>query len=152
MQCLAYRGTDLLLRQPFSSLDFLDGVFGKKMTRIIAMEFEPFFIEVTMIDPINDKLIPFCKLSNWCEQNLGHRVSPSTLHRWRLRGIRGVKLETILIGGKRFTGESQLLCFFRTSTQVQDDPTASHNSKVSCRIADPQGHDESVAFLKSEGI
>ena len=31
------------------------------------------------------------------------RPHVSTLHRWRLRGVQGVKLETIRIGGRRFT-------------------------------------------------
>ncbi|WP_397570456.1 DUF1580 domain-containing protein [Schlesneria sp. T3-172] len=30
-------------------------------------------------------------------------VSLATLHRWRLRGVRGVKLETCLVGDRRFT-------------------------------------------------
>jgi GTP-dependent phosphoenolpyruvate carboxykinase len=29
----------------------------------------------------------------------------STRHRWRLQGVRGVKLETFLCGGRRFTTE-----------------------------------------------
>lgn len=33
----------------------------------------------------------------------GSRPSYSTFWRWCNRGIRGVKLETVLVGGKRFT-------------------------------------------------
>lgn len=32
----------------------------------------------------------------------------STLHRWRLRGIRGAKLRTTLVGGRRYTTKSWL--------------------------------------------
>ena len=32
----------------------------------------------------------------------------STLHRWRLRGIHGKKLETCLIGGRRYTSREAL--------------------------------------------
>jgi hypothetical protein len=32
----------------------------------------------------------------------------SSLHRWRLRGVRGVKLETVLVGGRRFTSHEAL--------------------------------------------
>ncbi|MBX3413904.1 MAG: DUF1580 domain-containing protein [Pirellulales bacterium] len=35
----------------------------------------------------------------------------STLHRWRLRGVRGVRLETTLIGGKRYTSIEALQRF-----------------------------------------
>ena len=33
----------------------------------------------------------------------GRRKSLATLHRYRLKGVRGVKLETVLIGGLRYT-------------------------------------------------
>ena len=39
------------------------------------------------------------------------RPHPSTLHRWRLRGLRGVKLKTVLIGGRRFTSSEALSRF-----------------------------------------
>ena len=32
----------------------------------------------------------------------------TTMMRWSLRGIRGIKLETILIGGRRFTSEEAI--------------------------------------------
>lgn len=35
----------------------------------------------------------------------------STCHRWRLRGIRGVKLETCLIGGRRYTSREAIARF-----------------------------------------
>lgn len=35
----------------------------------------------------------------------------ATLHRWRLRGVRGVKLETVLVGGRRFTSVEALARF-----------------------------------------
>jgi hypothetical protein len=31
------------------------------------------------------------------------RLSLATLHRWRLNGVRGVQLETALVGGLRYT-------------------------------------------------
>jgi hypothetical protein len=33
----------------------------------------------------------------------GKRLSLATLHRWRLHGVRGTRLETCLIGGLRYT-------------------------------------------------
>lgn len=40
----------------------------------------------------------------------------STLHRWRLRGVRGIKLRTALIGGRRFTTEEWVTEFIAAST------------------------------------
>ena len=106
-----------------------------------------------MIDIQNDTIIAFSELPAWCQKNLGRRISPSTIFRWKLRGCRGVKLATILIGGQRCTSVEALQSFFEATTRAQDgQSTASHISKVSGRTANNQGHDESVAFLKSEGI
>lgn len=52
------------------------------------------------------------------------RPSLATLHRWRLRGVRGIKLETLLIGGKRFTSFAALDRFARKLTAA----TASHST------------------------
>ena len=44
----------------------------------------------------------------------------STLHRWRLCGVRGVRLETFLCGGKRFTSHEALARFFKATTAAAD--------------------------------
>jgi len=40
----------------------------------------------------------------------------STLHRWRQRGVRGVKLETLLLGGRRYTSREALKRFAAATT------------------------------------
>ncbi|GAG89257.1 unnamed protein product [marine sediment metagenome] len=44
----------------------------------------------------------------------------STLHRWRNRGIKGVKLETIRIGGVRYSSRQALQRFFNATTVAAD--------------------------------
>ncbi len=44
----------------------------------------------------------------------------STLHRWRQLGVRGVKLETCLIGGKRYTSTQALQRFTDAVTAAVD--------------------------------
>ncbi|MBM4005680.1 MAG: DUF1580 domain-containing protein [Planctomycetes bacterium] len=46
----------------------------------------------------------------------GGGVHISTIHRWRLRGVRGVKLETVLRGGTRVTSREALARFFAATT------------------------------------
>ena len=41
----------------------------------------------------------------------GKRLSLATLHRWRLHGVRGVRLETILIGGLRYVSREAISRF-----------------------------------------
>ena len=47
---------------------------------------------------------------------LPHRPHISTLPRWRLRGIRGIKLECCLIGGRRYTSHEAVDRFSATVT------------------------------------
>jgi hypothetical protein len=39
------------------------------------------------------------------------KPSPSTLQRWRIYGVRGHKLETVLIGGLRYTSKQAVTRF-----------------------------------------
>ena len=48
-----------------------------------------------------EQLIPFTQAREAFPG--GKRLSLATLHRWRLNGVRGTRLETILIGGSRYT-------------------------------------------------
>jgi len=44
----------------------------------------------------------------------------ATVWRWMGRGVRGVKLETVLIGGKRFTSADAIQRFIDDSTAAAD--------------------------------
>ncbi len=68
-----------------------------------------------MIDIQQERLLSFPQAA----AILPFRPHVSTLHRWRLRGIGGVRLETIRLGGRRFTSEQALTRFFRATTMQQ---------------------------------
>ena len=99
-----------------------------------------------MIDIVNEQMIPLSKIPAWCEKQLGNRVHPSTVHRWRLRGARGSKLETVLVGGRRYTSQEALLRFFDHTTMAEDGVSSpqrnAHERKRSI--------EEAEAYLKSE--
>ena len=46
------------------------------------------------------------------------RVSLATLHRWRQKGVRGVKLETVLIGGLRYTSREAIARFITAQNEA----------------------------------
>ncbi len=52
------------------------------------------------------------------------RHSLATLHRWRLNGVRGVKLETTLIGGLRYTSKEAIARFI-AAQNAADAPATS---------------------------
>lgn len=46
------------------------------------------------------------------------RPAPATLWRWILRGSRGVRLETLMIGGRRFTSRAAVARFIEGVTRA----------------------------------
>lgn len=100
-----------------------------------------------MIDVSNETLIRFRDLPSWSHENLGKRIHPSTFQRWRLRGVRGVKLLTVLTGGTRCTSVEALNRFFAATTAAADgQPVESYAHADLLQ----QAADE--AFLASHGI
>lgn len=99
------------------------------------------------IDIKTETLVPLSKVGEWYAQHTGYRPNRSTVHRWRTRGARGVKLETVLIGGKRFTSEAKLQAFSVATTAAADGIESS--SVAGQPIA---ASNKTEAFLASEGI
>ena len=54
------------------------------------------------------------------ERVTGQRPHPTTLHRWRLRGVRGIKLETVLCGNRRMSSEPAVERFIIACTRAAD--------------------------------
>jgi len=65
-----------------------------------------------MIDVNSEHIVSFAE----APATLPGRPHISTLHRWRLRGIRGHRLETCLIGGRRYTSSEALERFVAATT------------------------------------
>ena len=57
-----------------------------------------------MIDLSTETLVPWQQVA----KHVPGSPHVSTLHRWRLRGVRGKKLETLLVGGTRFTSREAI--------------------------------------------
>jgi len=91
-----------------------------------------------MIDTEHEKIITLADAT----KILPGRPNLSTLWRWRLRGVRGVTLETILSGGKRFTSVEALRRFQERVTAAADG--VEHNPLTNRQRA------ASVSAAKSE--
>jgi hypothetical protein len=68
-------------------------------------------------------------------------VDPSTLWRWHARGLRGVKLEIVRVGGTACTSKLALRRFFERveaarQMAVAPPPAPSHHPTVADRAAD----------------
>jgi len=68
------------------------------------------------IDIHSERMIPFTEAPG----HIPGRPHLATVHRWRLRGTRGVRLESVLVGGKRFTSAEAIERFVDATTRAAD--------------------------------
>ena len=61
-----------------------------------------------MIDAFTEELLSLSQAA----KIIPGRPHVLTVHRWSRKGLRGVRLETVVIGGKRFTTTAALNRFF----------------------------------------
>ena len=79
-----------------------------------------------MSNLLDENLVPFAAGI----RSLPGRPSVSTGYRFALRGIKGIRLESIVVGGRRFTSREALRRFVAGTTQAaeprscQPSPTA----------------------------
>ena len=71
-----------------------------------------------MIDVTVERPISFNQATKFLPDN--RRPGFSTWWRWSVHGVRGVKLETILVGGRRCTTAEAVRRFFERVTAVAD--------------------------------
>ncbi len=80
----------------------------------------------TMIDPEHEHLLTLTQAA----KALPGRPNITTLWRWRNRGVRGVRLETVLVGGKRFTSREALTRFHDAVNAAADgQPVVSRTTR-----------------------
>jgi hypothetical protein len=79
-----------------------------------------------MIDHETEQLVTFAEAAKL----LPGRPSCNAIWRWRTSGVRGVKLETVLVGGKRYTSREALQRFIERTTAAADgEPAPSRTSR-----------------------
>lgn len=78
-------------------------------------------------------------------KKLPGRPNLATLWRWRTAGVRGVKLATVLIGGRRMVSRSMLNAFF-------DEVTAAGEGSVNPNIGPPLDHRRQLAEKEAEEL
>src|SRR5689334_23194438 len=80
----------------------------------------------TMIDSTTEELLSLAEASKTVPGKNGHGVNPSTVWRWALRGVGGVRLEVLRLGGRTCTSKQALQRFYErcTSAAIGVAPTA----------------------------
>jgi hypothetical protein len=77
------------------------------------------------IDIVLETPVPLNQAASRVPRRRGRKTSVSTLHRWATCGLRGVRLETIQVGGTKCTSIQALQRFFDrlSSLPTPTDPT-----------------------------
>jgi len=75
------------------------------------------------------------------------KVHVATVYRWTLQGVRGKRLKSFLIGGRRYVAQADLEHFLRPEDQVvsKDDSRRSRQARERLRsygIESPRGKDD----------
>jgi hypothetical protein len=102
----------------------------------------------SMINVGNEQVFPLPELPNHVPQRNGRRLSIATAYRWSLNGVRGVKLETVQIGGARYTSLEALQRFAAALTAARDGRPAERQSPA----ADKKRKADTAAALDRLGI
>jgi hypothetical protein len=69
-----------------------------------------------MIDPNTEELISCSEAA----KGIPGRPNTSTVWRWQQRGVRGIKLESVLVGGKRMTSREAVDRFIAAVNAAAD--------------------------------
>jgi hypothetical protein len=82
-----------------------------------------------MIDHANETVLSLTDAAATLPRRRGgRRVNTATLYRWASHGCRGVKLETIQIGGTKCTSQEALRRFFNRLAGPGHDPSVAAGS------------------------
>jgi len=82
-----------------------------------------------MIDMDGETLVSLKSARDVIPGKRGHRVSASTLHRWQRQGLRGIRLETRVVAGVRYTTFEAIERFISATTEAADRQEVPHASK-----------------------
>lgn len=97
-----------------------------------------------MIDIQAETVLSFAEATDHLPRRRGRRKPHvTTLYRWAQRGCRGVKLETIQVGGTKCTSLEALQRFFDRLAGTSDEPAGAditpHRSRAASQTLDDNG-------------
>ena len=79
--------------------------------------------------------LPLREVPNWIPKRHGKKVHYSTVYRWATKGARGRVLESVFIGGVRYTTIESIERFLTTRTRAIPDAITSEEVDAELRAA-----------------
>jgi hypothetical protein len=102
-----------------------------------------------MTNLMNENLRPLSEAVQWVPRGEGQRAHVSTMHRWASKGCRGVVLETLQVGGGRYTSREALGRFFE---RLSDAPPAHDAGNGKPAVIDHRRLEQVERALLREGL
>jgi hypothetical protein len=107
------------------------------------------------IDIAMEKLV----LLNRLRESIPGRPNLSTLWRWRLRGVRGVKLEVVVVGGRVYSSREAVARFIAATTAAASRDSIAATGDAASRQPMPmrslrqreKDHRDAETFLTKKG-
>jgi hypothetical protein len=97
-----------------------------------------------MIAIAREKMVTLRQGARLVPSRTGNSLNITTMHRWVQAGVRGVRLESLLVGGVRMTSVEAIQRFVdRLNAKPGEDPAPT--------VA-RDGHERAEAILKSKGF
>ena len=96
-----------------------------------------------MIDTVAEQPIPLSLAAREAPNRQGGRgISAATTWRWYQRGVKGVRLETVMCGGIRMTSREAVARFFAAVTAAASgkcvSPRSSHQRQLEIKAAEEE--------------
>ena len=98
------------------------------------------------IDTTTEQILTFAEAARQSRPGRARSLAPSTLWRWHRKGISGVRLETICLGGIRYTSVEALQRFFAAVTEAKSAKASGH------AVEEGQRNDSRESRLRESGL
>lgn len=92
-----------------------------------------------------EQLMRLGEVSTDLPRRNGKKIHTSTVWRWTRRGLRGIRLETLRIGGTTYTSKEALQRFANQLSRIGESPPMREQPAVNVI---PRGHEEATASVR----
>jgi hypothetical protein len=96
-----------------------------------------------MLDLAQESTLTFAEAAR--DPVLGRPVHIATIYRWANKGVRGIRLETVMVGGRRLTTQEAMTRFFDRLTQTAGSTGISS-------VGHTGGYQDAIRELAKDGI
>jgi hypothetical protein len=92
------------------------------------------------VEILNEKLVSLTE----ARKHFPNRPDKATVWRWYAKGLNGVSLETVVVGGRRFTSEEAIKRFIARRTETANAALGGADQSARARIERQESHDAAV--------